>query len=119
VAPGGIHYDNLDGWFGDLAALNQRLADEAAAELIALADVAAEALKAAAPKPRRGERAATIFVRARRGRTRTVIDVGPTSDAFSLVFDEFGTSKQPARPWARATLVGLWAAWRPWRSSQG
>ncbi len=111
----GIEFDDLDGWFREAEAVAERLAEQARTEFAELVKQAEQDMKAAAPKPRTGSRAATIHTTVRSGRRRIVADVGPTAEAFPLVFEEFGSRHQQARPWARPTLVNLWTGWRPWR----
>lgn len=109
-----IDFTNLDEWTGELDKLQQKLWTRTLEELDTFTAQLTDDLRAAAPKPRKGARAATIFRRRFTGKRRATVDIGPTSSAFSLVFEEFGASNTPAKPWARPTLVAAWTAWRPW-----
>ena len=109
----GIEWENLDAWLAEAERVGEQLAEELRADFTKMVDQAEVEMRNAAPKPRRGERAATIGQKAIRGRRRLVIDVGPTVPAFSLVFEEFGSRNQTARPWARPALDTAWAGWSP------
>lgn len=109
-----VQFDDLDGWATSLTKVAETLVARAEQQLVELAPRLEAEMRAAAPKPRKGTRAATIHTKVRKGKRRTVIDIGPTPEAFSLVFDEFGTSRQPARPWVRPVLAAGWAGWNPW-----
>lgn len=124
-----IAFDNLDEFIADADRALRAQAALAADALEQLAETIATDERANAPAPRTGSRAATIHVtkgpegagavRGAGGRfvsaaKLTVIDVGPTAKAFSLVFDEFGASNVPAKPWARPAIESAWAGWRPW-----
>jgi hypothetical protein len=108
-----IDFDDLDAWIAEAQAAGERLADEARLSFELLIAKAEADMKAAAPKPRRGERAATIGTKVVRGRRRLVADVGPTAAAFSLVFEEFGSRNRAAAPWARPALDAVWSGWEP------
>lgn len=53
-------------------------------------------------------------IRFNRGRDRRgrYVDVGPSRGAFYFLFYEYGTSKQPARPFLRPAIEQAIARWR-------
>lgn len=55
-----------------------------------------------------------VTIRFRRGRDQRgfYIDVGPSKSAFHLAFAEWGTSRQPARPFLRPAIERAIARWR-------
>lgn len=76
-------------------------------------DATERAARQATPKGRTStrRRPGKTTIRFRRGRDRRgfYIDVGPT--AFELAFYEWGTSKQPARPFLRPAIERAISAW--------
>lgn len=55
-----------------------------------------------------------VTIRFRRGRDERgfYVDVGPAKSAFHLAFAEWGTSRQPARPFLRPAIERAIARWR-------
>lgn len=55
-----------------------------------------------------------VTIRFRRGRDARgfYVDVGPAKSAFHLTFAEWGTSRQPARPFLRPAIERAIANWR-------
>lgn len=104
---------NAQAFVADLERAIERMVNKTRASFDKLADEIETREKGAAPKPRDGSRAATIHQRRVTGATKTVILIGPTVEAFSLVFDEFGAVHTPAHPWARPSIAAAWSVWEP------
>jgi len=95
-----------------LEGIGDRIAQRQAAEqdLLAAAEPLVQQMQAAAPRDpggRPGFAAETIHAEAQETRSADEIAriaIGPTG--FHLRFSEFGTSKEPARPWMRPVIDG-------------
>lgn len=94
----------------------QALGLTAEADLFALGDDIAAEMKAAAPVDphRKAGRHGKSSIDAKRGRDRNGVytDVGPTRQGFWLGLYEFGTSRQPPRPFMRPAIERVIARWR-------
>lgn len=110
-----VSFANFAEWEKAILAAVDDLAADTEASMRDLAQRIAKREEAAAPDRSRVKAAFTVE-ESRPSANEYVIDVGPEPwQGTRLAHFEFGTSKQPPRPFMRPITLEEWAEWNPGR----